>query len=60
MFTKYVKIACFNGASLMPQPPVASKSQGVRYFHVYEDEQVDDAQLAAWIRLSSTLPGWKP
>ena len=60
MFTKYVKVAFFNGASLMPQPPVASKSKGVRYFHVYEGDEVDEAQLASWIKQSSAIPGWTP
>ncbi|HEY1068587.1 MAG TPA: DUF1801 domain-containing protein, partial [Pirellulales bacterium] len=32
--TKYVKIAFFRGASFDPPPPVASKQEFVRYFHI--------------------------
>lgn len=55
--TKYVKVAFFNGASLRPVPPVESKKKDVRYFHIYEDGQLDEAQLAAWVKQASELPG---
>jgi hypothetical protein len=57
--TKYVKVAFFNGASLRPVPPVASKHQGTRYFHIYENDQFDEELLASWIRQASALPGEK-
>jgi hypothetical protein len=56
-FTKYVKVTFFRGASLSPVPPVASKHEDVRYFHVHEDEALDEAQLAAWVKQASELPG---
>lgn len=55
--TKYVKVAFFHGTSLSPLPPVASKQKEVRYFHVYEGEEVDEALLEDWIRQASALPG---
>jgi hypothetical protein len=56
-FTKYVKVAFFRGKSLRPVPPVASKSQDTRYFHIHEDDQPDEAQFAAWVKQASKLPG---
>jgi hypothetical protein len=56
-FTKYVKVAFFRGASLRPLPPGASKQKEVRYLDIYEDGQIDEAQLAAWVKQASQLPG---
>ena len=56
-FTKYVKLAFFRGASLRPLPPGASKHKDVRYLDIHEDEQIDEAQLAAWVKQASQLPG---
>jgi len=55
-FTKYVKVTFFRGASLHPVPPGASKHKDVRYLDIYED-QFDEAQLAAWVKQASELPG---
>jgi hypothetical protein len=57
-FTKYIKLAFFRGASLRPVPPVESRDDNTCYFHIYEDEEVDEAQLADWIRQAAALPGW--
>ena len=58
VFTKYVKVAFFRGASLRPVPPGASKQKDVRYLDIHEDDQVDEAQLAAWVKQASQLcPG---
>jgi len=58
-FTNYIKLAFFRGASLRPVPPVESKDEHTRYFHVHEDDQLDEAMLASWIRQASELPGWR-
>jgi len=58
-FDRYVKIAFFRGASLAPQPPVASKQKDVRYLHLHEDDALDEAQFAAWVEQASLLPGEK-
>jgi hypothetical protein len=55
--TKYVKVAFFRGTSLRPVPPVESKQKEVRYFHIHEDDQLDEEQVAGWIRQASELPG---
>ena len=56
-FTKYVKVAFFRGASLSPVPPGESKSKDTRYFDIREDDQLDEAQLAAWVKQAAALPG---
>jgi hypothetical protein len=59
-FTKYIKVAFFRGASLDPLPPVTSKDENTRYFHLGEDGEFDEEQVANWIRQASELPGWIP
>jgi hypothetical protein len=56
--TKYVKVAFLRGTSLRPLPPGESKQQQVRYLDIHEDDQLDEAQLAAWVKQASQLPGW--
>jgi hypothetical protein len=56
-FTKYIKLAFFRGASLHPLPPGESKQKGVRYLDLHEDDPFDEAQLAAWVKQASQLPG---
>jgi hypothetical protein len=57
VFTRYVKVAFFRGASLRPVPPGESKQMDVRYLDIHEDDQIDEAQLAAWVKQASRLPG---
>jgi hypothetical protein len=59
-FTNYVKVAFFRGASLRPVPPGESRHKDVRYLDIHEDDQLDEAQLATWIRQAAALPGWVP
>ncbi|SAI28824.1 Uncharacterized conserved protein [Bordetella ansorpii] len=59
-FTKYVKVTFFKGTSLDPPPPGESRSEGVRYLDIRQDQAIDDARLADWIRQASRLPGWTP
>ena len=56
-FTKYVKVAFFRGTSLRPLPPGESKHKDVRYLDIHEDDQLDEVQLAAWVKQASQLPG---
>ena len=57
VFTRYVKMTFFRGTSLRPVPPGESKHKTVRYFDIHEDEELDEAQLAAWVKQASKLPG---
>ena len=57
VFAKYIKLAFFRGAALNPVPPGESKQKDVRYFHIHETDQIDEAQLADWVKQASQLPG---
>jgi hypothetical protein len=56
-FTHYVKVGFFSGASLRPLPPGASKIKGTRYIDIREGE-LDEVQMAKWVKQAATLPGW--
>ena len=56
-FTKYIKVAFFRGSSLSPLPPGESKQMEVRYLDIHEDDPLDEAQFAAWVKQASQLPG---
>jgi len=55
--TKYVKVAFFRGTSLLPVPPGESKTKDTRYLDIHEDDQLDEAQFAGWVKQASQLPG---
>ncbi len=57
VFTNYVKLAFFRGTSLRPVPPGASKQKEVRYLDIREDDELDETQLADWVKQASQLPG---
>jgi hypothetical protein len=57
-FTRYIKVTFFRGTSLRPLPSGESKHKEVRYLDIHEDDQLDEAQLAAWVKQASQLPGW--
>jgi hypothetical protein len=59
-FTNYVKVAFFRGSSLRPVPPGESRHKEVRYLDIREDDPLDAAQMATWIRQAAALPGWIP
>ena len=56
-FTRYIKVTFLNGASLRPVPPVDSRHEHVRYFHIHEDDEMDEDLLANWLRQAAALPG---
>lgn len=56
-FTKYVKVTFLRGTSLRPFPPVESRHGEVRYFHILEDDEIDEELVVSWIRQASELPG---
>jgi hypothetical protein len=58
MFTKYIKVAFFRGASLRPVPPIDSKDPNTRYFHLQDGDELDEERLVNWIRQAAALPGW--
>jgi len=56
-FTTYVKVAFFRGTSLRPVPSGESRNKDTRYLDIHEGDQLDEAQLAAWVKQASQLPG---
>ena len=58
-YDRYIKVAFFNGAALRPPPPEGSKQKNVRYLHVHEDDEIDEAQFTRWVKQASKLPGEK-
>jgi hypothetical protein len=60
VFTKYVKLTFFYGASLQPLPPGSSKYKDVRYLDIRESDVIDEKQLTSWIEQAAARPGWQP
>lgn len=58
-FDRYVKVTFFRGAALRPAPSETSKYPDVRYFHIHEDDALDEAQFVDWVKQASQLPGEK-
>ena len=59
-FNRYLKLTFFRGASLRPLPPGASKMKSTRYLDIHEGDELDEAQLASWLKQAAALPGWVP
>jgi hypothetical protein len=55
-----VKVTFFNGSSLLPMPPGESKHKGLRHLDIRESGEIDEQQLASWIKQSAAIPGWDP
>jgi hypothetical protein len=55
-YTRAVKATFFRGTSLRPVPP-GGTGKDARWIDIHEDD-LDEAQMAAWIRQASALPGW--
>ena len=45
---------------LRPAPPGESKQKEVGYLDIHEDDQLDEAQMATWVKQAAALPGWVP
>lgn len=61
VLTRYVKVTFFNGVALKPLPPGATERSGQsRWIDIYEDDKLDAAQMAAWVRQAAAIPGWIP
>jgi hypothetical protein len=56
VFTHYVKVTFFRGTSLRPVPP-GGTSKDARWIDIHEDD-LDEAQMATWIRQAASLLGW--
>jgi len=59
VLTRYVKVTFFSGTSLRPVPPGGTpKSKDARWIDIYEDDKLDEKQMATWVKQAAALPGW--
>jgi hypothetical protein len=58
VFTHYVKVTFFRGTSLRPVPP-GGTGKDARWIDIQEDD-LDEAQMATWVKQAAALPGWVP
>jgi hypothetical protein len=58
VFTRYVKLTFFKGTSLRPIP-AGGTAEEARWIDIHEDD-LDEAQVAAWVKQAAALPGWSP
>jgi len=58
VFTHYVKVTFFQGASLRPVPPGGTvRSKDARWIDIRENDQFDEAQMATWVTQAAAVPG---
>jgi hypothetical protein len=58
VFTRYVKVTFFSGASLHPAPPGPGKDRTARWIDLHENEELDETQMTRWIKQAAALPGF--
>jgi hypothetical protein len=58
VFTHYVKVTFFRGTSLRPVPP-GGTGKDARWIDIHEND-LDEAQMATWMKQAAALPGWVP
>ena len=56
VFSHSVKVTFFRGTSLRPVPPGGTAKEA-RWIDVHEDD-IDEAQMAAWVKQAAAIPGW--
>ena len=56
VFTHYVKVTFFRGASLNPPVP-GGTSADARWIDIHEDD-FNEAQMVSWIKQAAAMPGW--
>ena len=58
VFAGYVKVTFFSGVSLRPLPPGGTtRSKDARWIDIREDDELDETQMAAWVKQAAALPG---
>ena len=59
VFTRYIKVTFFQGTSLRPSPP-GGTGKDARWIDIADGDQLDEAQMARWVKQAAALPGWLP
>jgi hypothetical protein len=61
VFARYVKVTFFNGTSLRPVPPGGTvRSKDARWIDIHEGDELDEPQMATWVKQAAAMPGWDP
>ncbi|RDJ20562.1 DUF1801 domain-containing protein [Bosea caraganae] len=61
VLTHYVKVTFFQGMSLQPVPPGGTaRSKEARWIDIREGDELDEAQMASWVKQAAGLQGWVP
>ncbi len=61
VLTRYVRETFFAGTSLRSIPAGGTpKGKESRWIDIYEDDQLDEAQMETWVKQAADLPGWVP
>jgi hypothetical protein len=61
VLTRYVKVTFFAGKSLQPIPSGGTPKSGEsRWIDIYEDDGLNEGQMATWVKQAAALPGWVP
>jgi hypothetical protein len=58
VFTRYVKVTFFRGTLLRPAPP-GGTGKDARWIDIH-DGDLDETQMATWVKQAAALPGWVP
>jgi hypothetical protein len=59
IFSRYVKVTFFRGASLRPAPPGGTaRSKDARWIDIHQSDELDETQMAIWVKQAAALPGW--
>lgn len=56
IYERFIKVTFFKGTDLMPVPRGGTGKEA-RWINIHEDD-LDEAQMAKWIKQAATLPGW--
>lgn len=57
-FARFLRVTFFVGRSLRPLPPGPSKDPQARYLDLHEDDALDKAQFAKWLKQAAAKPGY--
>ena len=58
VLSRHVQVNFFSGSSLNPIPPGAGKDPKARWLNIGESDELDEAQMTAWLQQAAKLPGW--
>jgi hypothetical protein len=60
VYSHFVKVTFFNGASLTPLPPGGTPRSGASRWVDIRENDFDSEQMTRWVKQAAALPGWNP